>query len=241
MSNLEQFRGNIHKTLLDSNHESMEELYTNAANSGDQDEIIATHWFKELYLDFLRYQKNNDLEGYHPRHNPFARLSLDYRDNVVPVTANDLLDATHHTIVRTYSWLGIGYWSLAEEYAKNCISLATIINNVTAALQGAVNLALCYLGAKDIPSVILLCQHVLPYIIESQNFVLLKRVVTIYRVALIIKNDSRNINKLKKDFPDTSNDSMVNSTISGIYAYQNNKRDLMTWNNIWQELDNSKS
>ncbi len=202
-------------------------------------------WLESTYKDVQRAKKHTQLQGWNRGCNPLARnpfMAMDLA-NWGPDIPDDVLDATHGAIVRANSWLGVGVWTLAEEYFQKALSLAFKSNNVFAALQLGTNLGLCYVAAGDQDNALRVVNQALPVAIQIQNWNTVHRMGTIKRICLaragrwdLVTVETQKLRGITRETDLASLDESAFEIIADIYQFTGDRHRLQAWKDEWSRL-----
>lgn len=193
----------------------------------------------QLLQDLKRARKREfRLEGWSNEYNPFTIIDLDHFG---PPQYTDVMATQYEMTIRANAWLGIGLWSIAEEYYKISIQLASVSNDKIATLQNGANLAMCYLGAGDSQNAFKVCNNLLPATIEGRTNDILCQTGTIIRMALIGLQRHDLVIKVTSNLSDNFKTAVqlnmsAYNIIMNVYEFTKNLSGLQGFQRDWNEL-----
>ena len=197
-------------------------------------------WLESVYKDAQRAMHQTQLKGWSLQFNPFLAMDLDNWHSDIP---DNTLSATHDMIVKANAWLGIGVWTLVEEYFQKALYLAFKSNNFMAALQVGVNLGLSYLAAGDDDSALRLISQALPAAVQIKNWSTVHRMGTVQRLCLartgrwdLVAQETQKLRQMTQEADLASLEEFAFEIVADIYRFTDAPSNLRAWEDEWRKL-----
>ena len=196
----------------------------------------------EVYRDLERARARPGVVGWKHTRNPFvlSGLSSDVPDPLTPWQKDQYKFTLHAN-----AWFGIGVWSLAEEYYRLVIDMASCKRDGISVLQNAATLGLCYLGAKDYVSSARINQHVFEVAIKLEGYcytVVAPQASTQLRLTLLASGQAERLSMVNSQIrqldPKLAQvDPSVHSMLASVFRATNDTMGLQEWDSLFARLN----
>lgn len=211
------------------------EIVSNYVN-GDPDFPAQVQFLKGLYRDHYRYKKVQSFRGWNYSYNPYFAIELDNPMSHT-LTPPEMLEVMHHSITKGHAYLGIGFWTSAEEYYQLALSIAFVTHNMPAVFQISLHLSQCYLYGDDNINAFRIGKHCLPAAIHADNYLTIDRLFTVMAFALLRVNRVDTIQELVSRYKRNHLNKRILDDGKEIYEFRQDIKRIRALELDWQRLN----